>query len=375
MGGQFGNWNIYTEGLFPSCQRPFGRVMPSYFRPHIAAIAGHHPSPYLQPGSPVIKLNSNENPYPPSPTISAVLQNLDLEYLRRYPDANANEFRQAIAAVLNVPVDWIIVGNGCDELLHVVVRACVAGERQVVYPTPTYMLYPLLAEIQAAKRVEVPVEAESCLPIEALAAANGAVTLISSPNSPFGHAVAIAELRDLATRLTGVLVIDEAYVDFAEATALPLLEEFENVIILRTLSKGYSLAGLRLGFGIAHPKLLSGLFKVKDSYNIDAIASLVGAAAMRDQPYKDACVAKVKASRSKLAQNLQQLGFRVQDSQTNFLLPQLPQGNAGQIYIALKDQGIWVRHFNQLGLADKLRITVGTDEQNQTLVEALIHLV
>ncbi|HEY9748491.1 MAG TPA: aminotransferase class I/II-fold pyridoxal phosphate-dependent enzyme, partial [Allocoleopsis sp.] len=240
--------------------------MPSYFRPHIEALAGHHPSPYLQPSSPIIKLNSNENPYPPSPTIAKVLQNLDLEYLRRYPDAHANEFRQAIAAVLNVPMDWMIVGNGCDELLHVVMRACAAGKRQVVYPTPTYMLYPLLAEIQDAARVEIPAEPEDCLPIEAIAAANGVVTLIPSPNSPFGHGIAIADLRDLAARLTGVLVIDEAYVDFAEETALPLVKEFENVIILRTLSKGYSLAGLRLGFGIAHPNLLSGLFKVKDSY-------------------------------------------------------------------------------------------------------------
>ncbi|MBW4487875.1 MAG: histidinol-phosphate transaminase [Trichocoleus desertorum ATA4-8-CV12] len=349
--------------------------MPSYFRPHIEAMAGHRPSPYLQPGSPIIKLNSNENPYPPSPTIPTVLQNLDLEYLRRYPDANAAEFRQAIATVLNVPIAWIIVGNGCDELLHVVVRACAAEERRVVYPTPSYMLYPLLAKMQAARLVEVPAEVEGHLPIEALAAANGAVTLIPAPNSPFGHSVAIADLRDLATKLTGVLVIDEAYVDFAEETALPLVEEFENVIVLRTLSKGYSLAGLRLGFGIAHPRLLSGLFKVKDIYNIDAIAALVGAAAMRDQAYKDACVAKVKVSRSWLAQELKQLGFYVWDSQTNFLLAQPPQGNAKQIHLALKDQGIWVRHFNQPGLDDKLRITVGTEEQNQVLVEALTNLV
>jgi histidinol-phosphate aminotransferase len=349
--------------------------MSSYFCPHLEALAGHHPSPYLQPSSPIIKLNSNENPYPPSPTISAVLQTLDLEYLRRYPDANVDIFRQAIATVLEVPLDWIIVGNGCDELLHVLVRACAAGERRVVYPTPTYMLYPLLAQIQDAERVEIPVEAESHLPIEALVAANGAVTLIPAPNSPYGHGVAIAELRQLAAKLTGVLVIDEAYVDFAEETALPLVEEFENVIILRTLSKGYSLAGLRLGFGIAHPNLLSGLFKVKDSYNIDAIAALVGAAAMRDQAYKDACVAKVKAARSQLAQDLQQLGFQVWDSQTNFLLTQPPQGNAEQIYLALKDQGIWIRYFNQPGLEDKLRITVGTEEQNQALLEALIDLV
>ncbi|MBD1864682.1 MULTISPECIES: histidinol-phosphate transaminase [Trichocoleus] len=345
--------------------------MSSYFRPNVEAMKGHTPSHYLKPGSPSIKLNSNENPYPPSPTIRAVLQNLDLEYLRRYPDANANELRQAIAAVLQIPLDWIIVGNGCDELLHVVARACAEGKRQVVYPTPTYMLYPLLTEIQPADRIEVADPADGHLPIESLVAANGAVTFITAPNSPFGHGVAIAELRELAARLTGVLVIDEAYVDFAEETALPLVQEFENVIILRTLSKGYSLAGLRLGFGIAQPQLLQGLLKVKDTYNIDAIAALVGAAAMRDQTYKDTCVAKVKASRTKLAQDLQHLAFRVWNSQTNFLLVEPPQKNAEQIFLALREQDIWIRYFHQPGLKDKLRITIGTNEQNQTLWEGL----
>ena len=203
-------------------------------------------------------------------------------------------------------------------------------------------------------------------------AANGAVTFTASPNSPSGLGVPLADLRQLAAKLSGVLVIDEAYVDFAEETALPLVQEFANVIITRTLSKGYSLAGLRLGFGIANPGLLSGLFKVKDSYNIDAIACAVGAAAMRDQPYKIACAERVKASRAKLAVDLTQLGFRLWDSQTNFLLAQPPQGNAEQIYLALKQHGILVRYFKQPGLEDKLRITIGTDEHNQILLEALI---
>ena len=165
-------------------------------------------------------------------------------------------------------------------------------------------------------------------------------------------------------------MIDEAYVDFAEETALPLVREFENVLVLRTLSKGYSLAGLRLGFAIAQPPLLSGLFKVKDSYNIDAIATLVGTAAMCDQDYKNECAEKVKRSRAKLAIDLKQLGWKVWNSQTNFLLTQ-PQQDAEKIYLALRERGILVRYFNQPGLDDKLRITIGTDAQNQTLIEAL----
>ncbi len=345
--------------------------MTSFFRPSVDAMGGYIPSQQPKPGTPIIKLNTNENPYPPSKDAIAVLRNLDPEWLRRYPDPYANDFRQAASEVLGVPVDWIIVSNGSDDLLNLIVRSCADLGRKVVYPMPTYVLYRTLTDMQPAECVEIPYKEDYRLPIEELVAANGAVTFIATPNSPSGHVVAIADLRQLAGRLSGVLVIDEAYVDFAEETALPLVKEFENVIVIRTLSKGYSLAGLRLGFGIANPKLLSGLFKMRDNYNIDAIACLVGTAAMRDQAYKNECAEKVKASRAKLAVNLKQLGFRVWDSQTNFLLVQPPKGNAEQIFIGLKELGILVRYFKQPGLEDKLRITVGTDEQNQVLVEAI----
>lgn len=349
--------------------------MTTYFRPSINAITGYVPGEQPKPGTKIIKLNTNENPYPPSPVAIKVLRNLDSEWLRRYPDPYANEFRKVTSEVLGVPVDWIIVSNGSDDLLNLVVRACAELGRKVVYPVPTYVLYRTLTQMQPAEQVEIPYGEDYRLSIEELVAANGAVTFIASPNSPSGHIVPIADLRQLAARLSGVLVVDEAYVDFAEETALPLVQEFENVIAIRTLSKGYSLAGLRLGFGIANPKLLSGLFKVKDSYNIDAIACLVGAAAMGDQAYKHECAQKVKASRAKLALDLKQLGFQLWDSQANFLWTQPPQSNAEQIYLALKQRGILVRYFKQPGLEDKLRITVGTDGQNQLLVEALIHLV
>ncbi|NER83180.1 MAG: aminotransferase class I/II-fold pyridoxal phosphate-dependent enzyme, partial [Leptolyngbya sp. SIO1D8] len=178
----------------------------------------------------------------------------------------------------------------------------------------------------------------------------------------------------LAQSVSGIVVIDEAYVDFAESSALPLVQAFENVMVLRTLSKGYSLAGLRLGFGIAQPTLLAGLFKVKDSYNVDAIAIALGAAAMHDQAYKNACAEKVKRSRIQLVKALHQLGFTVPDSQGNFVLATPRTQQAVFLYEALKEQGILVRYFKQPGLDDKLRISIGTDEQNQRLIEALAHL-
>jgi histidinol-phosphate aminotransferase len=347
----------------------------SYFRPAIDNTTGYIPGEQPKPGTAIIKLNTNENPYPPSPKAIEVLRNLDVELLRRYPDPFAREFCQAVSAVLGVPTDWTIVGNGSDELLNVLVRACADGdERRVVYPMPTYVLYQTLAAIQPATTVEIPYPADWRLPIADLVAAQGAVTFVASPNSPSGHIVPIADLRALASQITGILAIDEAYVDFAPGSALQLVREFENVIVLRTLSKGYSLAGLRMGFGIANPALLAGLFKVKDSYNIDAIATLVGAAAMQDQSYKNSCVDRVKRSRAQLAIDLHKIGFTVGESHGNFLLATPPNSAARRLYQGLKERGILVRYFDSPGLDDKLRITVGTDEQNILLIEALTTL-
>ncbi|MEN9520850.1 MAG: hypothetical protein RLZZ381_3438 [Cyanobacteriota bacterium] len=344
----------------------------NYFRPAIATMQGYTPGEQPKPGTAMIKLNTNENPYPPSPKALEALRSLDSDWLRRYPDPYAQDFCHAVSEVLDVPADWVIVGNGSDDLLNILIRACAEGkERKVVYPMPSYVLYRTLASLQAAEVVEVPYPEDNRLPITELITANGAVTLIATPNSPSGHIVSLDDLRQLASKISGILAIDEAYVDFADYTALSLVQEFENVIILRTLSKGYSLAGLRLGFGIANPKLLSNLFKVKDSYSVDALAILIGTAAMRDQVYKNNCVEKVKRSRSKLTIDLRQIGFEVRDSQGNFLLVKPPNNQAAKIYQALKAQNILVRYFNSPGLSDKLRITVGTDEQNQKLLQAI----
>ncbi|MBD2231694.1 histidinol-phosphate transaminase [Phormidium tenue] len=347
----------------------------SYVRPNIAAMAGYVPGEQPRPGTDIIKLNSNENPYPPSPQVIEVLRQVEPELLRRYPDPFARNFCQAIAEVLGVPADWVIVGNGSDDLLNLLVRACADDlARPIVYPTPTYVLYRTLAALQPATVVEVPYPDDFQFPLKDLVAAQGAITFIASPNSPSGHVVALSDLRDLAQQAAGLVVVDEAYVDFAEGSALSLVQEFDNVVVLRTLSKGYGLAGLRLGFGVANPALLAELFKVKDSYNVDALAIALGTAAIRDQAYKNACVAKIKASRAALTKELRQLGFTVLDSHGNFVLATPPQGNAEQLYLALKEQGILVRYFKQPRLDDKLRISVGTEEQNHALIAALTRL-
>jgi histidinol-phosphate aminotransferase len=343
----------------------------NYFRKSIHEMSGYVPGEQPAIGTTIIKLNSNENPYPPSPKALQVLREIDGEMLRRYPDPTAKNFRLAASKVLGVPDDWIAVGNGSDDLLNLIVRAVGEPGKQVVCPSPTYVLYQTLSQIQDTDFVEVPYPEDYQLPVELLIAAKGAVTFVASPNSPSGTAISVADLEKLARELSGILVIDEAYVDFAEENALELAKRYGNVIVLRTLSKGYSLAGLRLGFCIANPKLLAELNKVKDSYNVDAIAYAVAASAIVDRDYKIANAEKIKASREKLAISFKELGFQVWPSQTNFLLVRPPQGDAERIYQTLKVRGILIRYFNQPRLTDKLRITVGTEEQNQILVKTL----
>lgn len=359
----------------------------SHFRPSIDALSGYVPGEQPSPDAKVIKLNTNENPYPPSPDAMKVLQELPAELLRRYPHPMANAFRQAASQALEVPAEWILVGNGSDDLLTMIMRACTEPGRRVVYPMPTYVLYRTLAQIQDADILEIPYPEDYSLPLNELIEAQGAVTFIASPNSPSGTLIPIELLDKLAAQLSGVLVVDEAYTDFAESNALELVKKYDNVIILRTLSKGYSLAGLRLGFGIANPLLLEGLIKVKDSYNVDAVACAVGAAAIADQSYKSTSAQKIIAARTQLANSLEQLGFYIFPSQANFLLAQISQtvadklakssnqeqalGNGEYLYEMLKQQGILVRYFKQPRLEDKLRITVGTPEQNDALLQAL----
>ncbi len=347
----------------------------TYFRDNIEAMSGYVPGEQPPPDVKVIKLNTNENPYPPSPAVLEVLKNFNPEFLRRYPDPLSNRVRRAVSAVFSVPEEWVIVGNGSDELLSILMRACCGPARPAVYAMPTYVLYRTLAEMEDAKCCEVSYDEDYNLPVADLINAAGALTIVCSPNSPSGTVAPLGLLERIAEAAPGVVAVDEAYVDFAEGDAVDLVRKYENVIVLRTLSKGYSLAGLRLGFGIAQPPVIAGLMKVKDSYNVDALSCCLGAAAIEDQAYKAANAERVKASRKILAGALEELGFRVWPSQSNFLLARPPRGDAQRLYRSLKEEGILVRYFRQPRLDDKLRISVGTDAENDLLIRSLARLV
>lgn len=346
----------------------------SYFRTNIEAIDGYTPGE--QPSDPsVIKLNTNENPYPPSPRVMEAIRAITPEQLRRYPHPMGKPFREAAAQVFGITPEHILCGNGMDDILNMAVRAFSGPEAALVYPVPTYTLYAVLGSVQASVIREVPWHSGFGLPIRELVAAEGSVTFLANPNSPTGTYVPVEQVRELADSLRGVLCVDEAYVDFAGADCMKLACERPNVLVMRTLSKGYSLAGLRFGFAVGHPDLIEGLIKVKDSYNVDAIAIAAATAAISDQAYREQTRQKVIAERTRLIANLQRLGLHSLPSESNFIFTRATQPEAEELYESLKARNILVRYFKSPGLSDFLRITVGTSEQNDALMAALTELV
>lgn len=345
----------------------------SYFRENIERAEGYTPG--FQPGSDeVVKLNTNENPYPPSPKVLDALVQISVEQLRRYPDPAGGRFRRAASEVLGVPADYIMCCNGGDELLTIAARAFCDERRAMAYPVPSYSLYPVLANLQNCPTREVEFDDKFNLPSQ-LAKTDSALTIVCNPNAPTGTFISPNELASLAEKLAGVLLIDEAYVDFAEENCISLVKKFDNVIILRSMSKGYGLAGIRFGYAVAQPNIITGLMKVKDSYNVDTLSIIAASAAIKDQQYFRQIIEKVKTERRRLAEQLRQSGLVVPDSQANFVLAKCNNYQAKEVYEKLVQRNIYVRYFPYPRLEDKLRITVGTAQQNDKLVAALKQII
>ncbi|MBW8015364.1 MAG: histidinol-phosphate transaminase [Planctomycetes bacterium] len=344
----------------------------SYFRKIIDDMDGYVPG--FQPvGTDVVKLNTNENPYPPSPQAVEAIRNFDTTALKRYPQPLADSFCKAAADVLDVEPDNILCTNGGDDLLTICFRSFCDENRHAAFPGPTYSLYPVLAKLQNCKTEEIPFAEDYSLPADKLVESGAAMVIVCNPNAPSGSFIDIAEIKKLADRLKdkSILLVDEAYIDFAESNCVSLIKECGNVIILRSMSKGYSLAGLRFGYAIAPKEIIAGMRKVKDSYNVDAIAIAAATAAIWDQGYFRENAEKVKAQRSLLTAALREMGFQVLDSQSNFILARCINSDASKVYDALAAQNIYVRYFKLAGLDDKLRISIGTKEQNEKLIQAL----
>ena len=341
-----------------------------WIRASVRAVPPYVPGEQPAAGRRVIKLNTNENPYPPSPAVLAALHDAVDARVRLYPDPEAVALRTEASRVYDVPVDHIMAGNGSDELLALLLRAVVDPGDRVAFPVPTYSLYETLVAVQGGICDTVAWPADWSLP-PALAARDAKLTVLCNPNSPSGTLVPIEEIDALAARLSGVLVVDEAYVDFAAATALPLVRRRANVVVLRTLSKSYSLAGLRVGLAFAAPALLAGLRTVKDSYNLNRLSQAAAIAALADQATVRENVARVARTRARLVEALRALGYDVPESHANFVLARATGVDQAPVAAALAAGDILVRHFTSHGLGDALRITVGTDDEIDALLTAL----
>jgi histidinol-phosphate aminotransferase len=345
------------------------------FRSNVEAMAAYVPGEQPAAGAQVIKLNTNENPYPPSPRVAeAILAEVGAagERLRLYPDPKAVALRQAAADVFNFPVAQILHGNGSDELLAMLCRAFASEGETIAWPYPTYVLYETLAHAQAAKVLSFDFDRDFRLPRQ-LFGCGARLVFLAAPNSPSGTVYAPEQLWELAASLKdGLLVVDEAYAEFADANCLQLAREVDNLVVLRTFSKSHSLAGMRLGLLFGSPRVVDGLWKVKDSYNLDRLAIVAGAAALRDTGWTAENVRKVRAARAQLVRGLQALGLEVLPSQANFVFARLKSATlAAGAYRFLKERGLLIRYFPARLLDDGLRISVGTPVEVDALLGAL----
>jgi histidinol-phosphate aminotransferase len=344
--------------------------MRQYLRSEIREMVGYAPGEQPRTDD-FIKLNTNENPYPPSPRVlEAIKRAADGTRLRKYPDPSGAAFRASAGRVLNVDPDGILIGNGSDDLLTIVTRAFVPQGGLMAAPTPSYVLYPSLAQLQGARFQSVPYTADWGLPNPWPQSCKANLVFLTNPNSPSGTIVKPAKIADWIGSLGAPLILDEAYVDFADGNGLSLVGK-HPVIVLRSLSKSYGLAGLRFGFAVGDPAIIAELNKVKDSYNCDAL-SLVGAqAALEDQDYVRETRARIVATRSRLTGLMEKFGFAVSPSQANFVWCRLSERPVKPIYEELKQRRILVRYMVYAGYGEGLRISVGSDLEIDRLSEEL----
>ncbi len=346
--------------------------MPFPLRKNIAAIAGYTPGEQPQVGE-FIKLNTNENPYPPSPRVLSALRRAVNPSLRLYPAPLSDGLRNLAANVYGGGADNVLAGNGSDELLAILARCLVGKGDRVVYPVPTYTLYDTLIAIQEGEKVAVEFPPDFTLP-EQIFSESGNLTIVANPNSPSGTLVPLEQIERLARAVSGVLVVDEAYIDFAEGdnvSAIQLIPRHSNLVVLRSFSKAFSLAGMRVGLAFAPEEIIQAMIKIKDSYNLNSLSLVSATAALNDLPWMLRNVKRVQRTRKRLTQSLKKLGFTVYPSQANFILVRRHGENLRGIYEELKRRKILVRYFDLPALRDTLRITVGTPQETDAFVREL----
>jgi histidinol-phosphate aminotransferase len=347
-----------------------------YLRPNIASMDGYVPGFQPDDIASWIKLNTNENPYPPSPkVVEAILAEIgsDGASLRAYPSASSQRLREVAGELYGFDPSWIIMANGSDEVLNNLIRACAGEGQDVGYVHPSYSYYSTLAEIQGA--VVCTYGLTDSFTIEAFPGqCNCKVFFLTTPNSPLGFAFPLEYIEELARNCGGILVIDEAYADFADGNALALVKKYENVVVTRTLSKSYALAGMRLGLAIARPEIIAALDKIRDHYNLDRLAQAACIAALQDQPYFRGSCRKIIETREWFTNELTAIGYTVIPSQGNFVFASPPDKNGKRVYEGLYQRKILVRLLSDPLLAHGLRISIGTREEMAATLTAITEI-
>lgn len=325
-----------------------------------------------------IKLNTNENPYPPSPRIRDFLQGFDPEVLRRYPDPSMTELRRAIGAQFGLSEKCVFAGNGSDEVLAFAFYAFFdSGRGPLLFPTFTYSFYPVYCNFFDIEFLPVPLGPDYAVDLDAFAAAGESCgAIFANPNAPTGIGLPLDRVKDFLDRFPKdrVVIVDEAYIDFGGRSAAALIDAYENLLVVQTFSKSMALAGVRLGFAMGARPLIDALFTAKDSFNsypVDTLTQAIGVIAMEDREYFDASCRRVVDTRERFAAGLKGKGWRVLPSLANFVFAAKPGVPGGRIYETLKAAGILVRYFDKAGLRDFVRISVGTDEEMDQLLAAV----
>lgn len=321
-----------------------------------------------------IKLNANENPYPPAPAVQEVIAKFRAEGLKKYPDANAKPLAEAIAKRAGLKRENVFVGNGSDDVLALCFRAFFNSDKPVIYPDITYSFYPVWCDMLRIPYETIPVDEDFNINAADYGRENGGV-VIANPNAPTSIGRGLDFIREvLELNKDSVVIVDEAYVDFGGVSAVPLLAEYENLVVTQTFSKSRSMAGMRIGCALGNAEIISALYAAKDSYNsypMDSVAIEAGVASVADEEYFNSTIAKVIATRARLTNELRAMGFELPDSCANFVFAKHKDYSAKDICEYLKTRDIFVRYFNKARINDRLRITVGTDEEIDALIAAL----
>lgn len=325
-----------------------------------------------------IKLNTNENPYPPSPSVINAISCAVNEELRLYPDPNCRELIEAIAKARKVRPDHVFVGNGSDEILAFAFQAFFDEARPVCFPDITYSFYPVYAELYKVPYTLIPLNEDFSIPVTVFAAQNSSI-IIANPNAPTALALSTEDIRILLSANTEhIVIVDEAYIDFAGESSVSLVDEFPNLLVIHTLSKSYALAGLRVGYAIGNPELIEGLNRIKNSFNsytLDRLALAGAQAAINDEDYFKQTVSRIIHTRNETIRKLTAMNFYVTDSKSNFIFISHPAVEAKYIFEQLRHAGILVRHFDRPKIDNFLRISIGTDEEMEAVVQQLCSII